>query len=437
MKKIILSIVLAILCLFFKVYAQDKTAITALKIGDKVPDIIIKNIINYKSPDVKLSTTAKISAFKGKLLILDFWATNCGSCIRAIPRLDSLQAKFKDHIQILTVSYEKQAIVKSFLNRNPIGKSMHLPIATDDIALKRIFPHRILSHEVWISPDGTVVAITAPEYVNDANIQAMLDHRPVDLPVKTDIMAYDYQLPLIASSKTIIYSGIDSYKPGVAPKFGAVTDSLNHRLRFYIINFPVLQMYMLAFDHLLYFPKTFLQIHIKDTSRLQMPAGILREPWKQKNNYCYETVQPSDISTTQLKESIRLDLNRFFCLNGRMEKKYVKCLVLERFNKDNHLLATDNNVPLNTLHSKDSIKVLSGASISNIIWELNELPNGLPAIDHTGITANVEMHLQISSFSNTVSVNKALAPYGLILKEEMQEVDFFVLTDSKQTINLN
>jgi hypothetical protein len=192
-------------------------------------------------------------------------------------------------------------------------------------------------------------------------------------------------------------------------------------------------MYMLALDHLLYFPKTFLQIHIKDPARLQMPAGPLREPWRQKNNFCYETVQPSDMSATQLKETIRLDLNRFFNLSGRMEKKKAKCLVLERLNQDDRLLATNNSVPLNTLHSKDTIKVLRGASLSNIIWELNEIPGGLPAIDHTGITGNVDMRLQIPSFSNTASVNKALAPYGLILKEEMQEVEFFVLTDEGQT----
>jgi len=427
MKKITIYIVLAVFCLNFRAKAQDEPAITALKIGDHVPDIAITNIIN--SP----TKTAKVSDFKGKLIILDFWATNCGSCIRAIPRLDSLQSKFKGHIQVLAVSYEKQAIVKRFLNRNPVGREMQLPIATDDIKLKGLFPHRILSHEVWISPDGTVVAITAPEYVNDANIQAMLDHRPVELPLKTDVMAYDYQQPLAASSSTIVYSGIDQYKPGVAPKFGAVTDSLNRRLRFYIINFPILQMYMMAFDHLLYFPKTFLQIHIKDTARLNMPAGIFREPWKQKNVFCYETVQSSDIPATKLKETIRLDLNRFFNLNGRMETKKVKCLVLARFNEDNHLLATNNSVPLNTLHSKDTIKVLSGASISNIIWELNEIPNGLPAIDHTAITGNVNMRLQIPSFSNIGSVNRALAPYGLVLKEEIQEVEFFVLTNAEQT----
>ncbi|MFA6087220.1 TlpA family protein disulfide reductase [Mucilaginibacter sp.] len=425
MKKTILFIVLATLCLKLTANAQDQPTLTALQIGDQVPDITLNNIINYPKK------TAKIPDFKGKLLILDFWATNCGSCIRAMPKMDRLAKKFNGKLEIIAVSYEKQHIVTAFLKRNSIGRSMQLPIVTDDIQLKKLFPHRILSHEVWINENGTVVGITEPEYVNEANVQAMLDHQTVDMPVKTDVIAYDYQQPLINSSKTIIYSAIDSYKQGVAPKFGAVTDSLNNRLRFYIINFPILQMYMLALDHLLYFPKTFMQIQIRDTTRLQMPSGIYRNPWKQKNNFCYETVQPSSTSTVRLKEIIRQDLNRFFNMNGRMEKRKVKCLVLQRFNKDTHLLATANSIPLNTLHRKDSIKVLSGGSLSNVIWELNEIPNGMPATDETGIKENVEMHLPIQSFANIPEVNRALYKYGLILKEEMRELEFFVLSDAK------
>lgn len=40
-----------------------------LTIGDTLPDVEINNIVNYKAKSVKASD------FKGKLLILDFWAT--------------------------------------------------------------------------------------------------------------------------------------------------------------------------------------------------------------------------------------------------------------------------------------------------------------------------------------------------------------------------
>lgn len=46
-----------------------------LTVGDVMPDITFNNLVNYKS------SSAKLSDFKGKLVILDFWATTCLSLI--------------------------------------------------------------------------------------------------------------------------------------------------------------------------------------------------------------------------------------------------------------------------------------------------------------------------------------------------------------------
>ncbi len=67
MKKTIEYIVLAALCYFFSAAALHAQPVP-LKIGDRAPDITIK-AVNHTS------STLKLSDFKGKLLILDFWAT--------------------------------------------------------------------------------------------------------------------------------------------------------------------------------------------------------------------------------------------------------------------------------------------------------------------------------------------------------------------------
>src|SRR5258705_5959636 len=62
-----------------------KTEIHELTIGDKVPDIVFENVLNYKNKK------AKLSDFKGKLVILDIWSVGCISCIESFPKLEALQ----------------------------------------------------------------------------------------------------------------------------------------------------------------------------------------------------------------------------------------------------------------------------------------------------------------------------------------------------------
>ncbi|WP_428331598.1 TlpA family protein disulfide reductase [Mucilaginibacter sp.] len=436
---------LLFLCPFFWVYVQaqnTKTAgvsgspvtsannniaanlVTGLQVGDRVPSVAIPHIINNDA------ATISLAALRGKLVILDFWATNCGSCVRALPRLDSLQARFGDSIAIICVSYEKAAIVRSFLMRNPIGRALKLPVATEDLALKALFPHRILSHEVWIEPGGLVRAITEPEYVTEKNIEAILHHRDISLPVKTDLAAFDYNKPLFAGTPPVFYSAISVYKPGVAPKFGISVDSIKHTIRLFMYNFPVLQFYMLATDHLLYFPKTLQDFELTDQSIVRVPPGTYRDAWRQRHMWCYETVLSADLSDAQIRAAMIADLNKFFHLNGRMEKKKTLGLSLERIGSDTSMVSTKGGVPTNTLHSHQGVKELINASLSNVIWELNDLPGGLPAIDNTGINGNVDLRLPISSFSDTSALNTALKPFGLILREKQLEPEFFILSDA-------
>ena len=70
-----------------------------LQIGDKAPDIFL--------PDTS-ANFMKLSSLKGKVVLLDFWASWCGPCRRENPNVVRLYEKYKDKgLVILSVSLDE------------------------------------------------------------------------------------------------------------------------------------------------------------------------------------------------------------------------------------------------------------------------------------------------------------------------------------------
>ncbi len=180
--------VLAGLCLLMK--AQQPPDIKPLTIGDKVPDITITNVYNYRS------STIRLSDLKGKVVILDFWAVWCTGCVLAVPKLDSLQKEFQNRLQVILVNEqgEKNSAENEFKTRAFFHKWMKksngtftLPYALKRIdRLDKLFPHIFIPHYVWISAEGKVLAITSSEEVTYQNISTLLKGFPSAMPLKSD-----------------------------------------------------------------------------------------------------------------------------------------------------------------------------------------------------------------------------------------------------------
>jgi thiol-disulfide isomerase/thioredoxin len=69
------------------------------------------------APETELRTLAgepvTLSAFKDKIVLVNFWATWCVPCVREMPSLDRLQAAFdKEKFLILAVSVDRGGAVK-------------------------------------------------------------------------------------------------------------------------------------------------------------------------------------------------------------------------------------------------------------------------------------------------------------------------------------
>src|SRR5690606_27046499 len=83
-----------------------------LSIGDTLPNIEVEHVMKMNGAQSLSSLT------KGKYYILDFFATWCQPCIKALPELNRLQAVFNDQLVILPVTYEDSGTVKRFFAKH-------------------------------------------------------------------------------------------------------------------------------------------------------------------------------------------------------------------------------------------------------------------------------------------------------------------------------
>jgi thiol-disulfide isomerase/thioredoxin len=432
MKKFLLFIVLATLCLNFTTQAQDKSIITALKIGDQVPEITITNIINHPSK------SAKISDFKDKLLILDFMNTYCGNCIEALPRLDTLQKKYFNRLQIIVVSNETATRMQVFLKNNVIAKEVSLPFVAGDKALNSLFPHEFVPHEVWIYK-GTVKAITTAEYVNGKNIEAILNQVPVNWEVKTDLAAYDYHSPLLVinpkslneqhAPSNFYYTTLTGYLPGVATRYTRETDSVKQVIKLHLINYSILDLYRFTLGKPNDFPYSHIRIMAKHPEHfIYRHNPEYRDVWNNKNTWCYEGVFPAITSEKAVREKIKIDLDFYLHLKSNIETVSVNGFLLKRDTSQTPSLKFAGEKISSNKGQLDFI------TVDNLLVRLNHDFINLPFFSDLPPACIIDFKVNQDVLSSPKTLEEALRAYHLSLQPCIRSIPMLILSDADTLI---
>jgi thiol-disulfide isomerase/thioredoxin len=406
-----------------------------LHIGDQVPDMAITNLINYPAK------AAKISDFKGKLLILDFWDTWCSSCIRFLPQANSLNKIFLDRAYILPVTAGKRENIQKFLLSNAFLKSYKITSVVSDQQLTKLFPHNQLPHEVWIDQQGKLIAVTTDEYVTAGNIERVLKGQKPQWGFKNDKLDYDANQPLFFSDSnaklkpgSFLYSTtFTGYLDGVPPAQQVKTDTLNQTKRFSFINQPILNLYALIFNSGLPFTATRRILHVShpDAYVYTARSGYYDE-WLKTHTYTYEAIVPADFSEREVSRQLQLQMEYLLKITGSVQERETDCWILKR---------KDGQATPKTTYEKKDIRlnpnhpfVMHRIQAADLEWLLNQKENAVPVIDESANTAPFD--LDFKALPVTIEEwNTVLKPLGFEFIRQTRKLDMFILSEQARTVS--
>lgn len=165
------------------------TAPSASSAGVQKPTIkFVKNPVPVPAFDAKDLSGNPISAgaLKGKVVVINFWATWCGPCRKEIPDLIALQEVYRDKLQVVGVSVDapgSEEAVRVFTQQY----KLNYPVMMGDINMQRSFGGIYSIPATFIiNPDGRMVqkhAGVVPRELLEAEVRALLG-MPVDALVQ-------------------------------------------------------------------------------------------------------------------------------------------------------------------------------------------------------------------------------------------------------------
>ncbi len=378
-----------------------------LSVGNSIPELIFENVFVNGKTD-KLVKNLSSSNFKGKVLLIDFWATWCGPCIQALSKYEKLQATQKGHLQIITVSTEKVERIKKFLQNRKVNLMMAIDTAEH---LRKIFPYYTIPHVVLIDGRGKIRAITHSDEITDSVINRVYDGKDISLTLKKDDTKFDYEADFFKADSAVQSSF--NLQPGIegVGTFSKIGKGVFENRRVSMHNFTIDGLYRMAYQ-ISYFRIAY------EMDKKEFDYN------KRDNKYCLDVIVPKG-KEASLYKTMQEELPHFFDIKVRFEKRKMPVYIIRRNDSTLHLKKSSE---INENYSGSSnFFTGNGVKISVLADYLESFGLlGTPVLDETGIEGRYDIHMEWEP-EKKGHLRAVFLENGFIIEKQEREVDVMVV----------
>ncbi|WP_286850648.1 MULTISPECIES: TlpA family protein disulfide reductase [Sphingobacterium] len=336
--------------------AVNNNSITPLNIGDQIPDELWNlplQVVNH--PDGKETIT--LANYKGKLIILDFWATWCGTCLDGLITGTSLQSEFKDDVAIIPVNgistRDTEVKINASLSKIKADPNLDTDIFSiiQDSILENVFVHKSIPHLVWIDNNGKVVNSTYSNALSKENLDNYRKGHKIELHTKKDNFGFDKNRSL---ANQIDFDTIEEnydqitfcdYIEGIGTEAGDYKQNSNSS-SFRILNYHLSYFYQIAYPSIL--------AGLKNSQIIftpSVPSGFKKgyvSPENYSDYYCFEYTKRGELTKREAIQKLRETLVISFKTQPYRVNKSVPTLIVSHTPKLNQYLSqsVDSKVQL-------------------------------------------------------------------------------------------